>query len=48
MYQRAEDRDYHFFGVHVLTVKGSQLLQIVCFINPALSIPFNLPPTITL
>ena len=48
IYQRAEAGDYHFSGIHVLTVKAGQLNQITCFMDPALSLHFGVPPTLKL
>ena len=48
IYQRAEAGDYHFAGIHVLTVKARQLTQITCFMDPALSLHFGAPPTLKL
>ena len=36
IYQRTEAGDYHFSGIHVLTVKAHQLTQITCFMDPTL------------
>ena len=47
IYQRAEAGDYHFSGIHVLTVKARQLTQITCFMDPSFSPYFGVSPTIT-
>jgi len=46
IYQRAEDREYQFSGIHVLTLKAHQLTQITCFMDPSLSLYFDVLPTI--
>jgi RNA polymerase sigma-70 factor, ECF subfamily len=47
LYQRGAAGDYHFSGIHVLTVKTPRLTQITCFMDPSLSVHFGLPATIT-
>jgi len=47
IYQHAGAENYHFSGIHVLTVKARQLTQITCFMDPSLSLHFGLPATIT-
>jgi RNA polymerase sigma-70 factor (ECF subfamily) len=46
IYQRGEAGNYHFSGIHVLTLKAPQLTQITCFMDPSLSLHFGLPATI--
>lgn len=47
IYQRAQAGDYHFAGIHVLTVEARQLNQIMCFMDPSLLRYFSVLPTIT-
>jgi RNA polymerase sigma-70 factor, ECF subfamily len=46
IYQHAENGDYHFAGIHVLTLKARQLTQITCFMDPSLSVHFGVSPTL--
>jgi RNA polymerase sigma-70 factor, ECF subfamily len=48
IYQRTENGNYQFSGIHVLTIRSHQLTQITCFMDPAFSRYFSVFPQITL
>ncbi len=46
IYSRGENNEYHPAGIHVLTVEGSRVSQIIGFMDPALPVHFGLPEVI--
>jgi RNA polymerase sigma-70 factor, ECF subfamily len=46
IYQRAGDREFQGFGIHVLAYEADRLAQIISFIDPTLPSSFGLPPSL--